>query len=66
MILAWFRRRANERRRRIDIEILGPSLRRNAPNLQIARLAFRQHTNLDHAWTDLSDAEIDKIVDNLK
>jgi hypothetical protein len=55
----------NARRRELDIKLLWPSCKSQAPNMQRAREAFRMHTILDAAWIDLSDDEINSIVDAL-
>lgn len=67
----WWRKR----QRRIDMEILWPSIKDDAlhgqaskdrPSLYLARSAFRMHCLSDPAWTkDLSLIQIEEIVGRL-
>jgi hypothetical protein len=61
-LIAWWRRR----QRRLDLHILGPTLRRQAPTLSVARQAFYLHTVVDPAWRDMDDEEIEKVIEGLK
>ena len=61
----WLFSHWNRRRRNIDIEILWPSCKSKAKDLDKARAVFRFHTSLDPAWSDLSDDQINDIVDRL-
>lgn len=60
-IFNWWRRR----QRKVDMEILWPSIRSQSQNLSRAKLAFRMHINMDPAWQDLSDDEIENVMEKL-
>lgn len=60
--LEWWR----ARRRRIDIEVLWPQLKRTAASPFRARQAFALHVNGDPAWRALDEAEVKSIIDGLK
>jgi hypothetical protein len=53
------------RLRRIDIELLWPTCRDKAQNLDHARAAFAVHAFHDRAWLVLGDDEILEIIDGL-
>jgi hypothetical protein len=57
----WYRRL-----RRIDVEILWPSIRDRAITLNHAHRTFRMHAYQDKAWRILGTNEINRIVDGLK
>lgn len=53
------------RQRAIDLKILWPSCRDQAPDLDTARTAFRWHAMHDKAWLCLGDAEIARRIREL-
>jgi hypothetical protein len=55
----------NELRRQIDLAILWPSCKEQAPDLDHAKAAFAYHAFNDHAWTCLGEAEICRCIDAL-
>ena len=52
--------------RRIDLQILWPSCRDQAPDLDHAKAAFMWHAMHDHAWLVLGEAEIIRRIGALK
>jgi hypothetical protein len=58
-LLEWW----HHRQRRIDLDILWPSIRNNAASLDKAKQAFRMHAYCDRAWNGISRSEIDKILE---
>jgi hypothetical protein len=62
---AWMRRQRATRRDR-DLSTLWPSIRDQSPSLDRARRAFRLHCSIDPVWRDIEDAEIDRIISQLK
>ena len=52
-------------RRKIDLDILWPVCREQAPDLDHAKAAFAVHAFNDRAWTVLGDDEIERIIDGL-
>ena len=55
----------NHRRRQIDLQILWPACKGNAPDLDHARAAFALHAFNDPAWTSLGHDEIVRCIDAL-
>ena len=55
----------NERRRRIDLEILWPACKSNARDLDHAKAAFAFHAHNDPAWLALGEEEMHKRIDAL-
>lgn len=64
-MIKWLIGRWHKRLRSIDIDILWPSCRDGAPDLVTARAAFTIHACHDHAWSNLSNDEINRIIDGL-
>lgn len=64
-LMRWLMRSWSKGQRQIDIEILWPSLCRNAPDAATARRAFFVHATRDPAWAELSDDEVVRIVEGL-
>jgi hypothetical protein len=54
------------RLRRLDLEILWPTCKREAPDLDHAKAAFAYHAFHDPAWLCLGDEMIVAVIDNLK
>lgn len=65
-MIRWLIRKFNARRRRIDLEILWPACRDNAPSIERAREAFFVHAMMDDAWTELGPTEMVRIIEGLK
>lgn len=59
------RRLWNWQRRRIDLRILWPACKAQAPNLITAKAAFALHAFHDVAWANLSEPEIIQIIEEL-
>jgi hypothetical protein len=58
----WWR----ERQRTVDLEVLWPICKEQAPDIKLARSAFFMHCTEDTAWTkDYSVDEIAQYVDAL-
>lgn len=55
-----------KRQRAVDIQCLWPSCKENSSDTDSARAAFRLHTMIDEAWSDMSDEEIDHVVATLR
>jgi hypothetical protein len=53
------------RQRQIDLEILWPSCRDQAPDLDVAKAAFAMHAFHDNAWLVLGEDEIYRIIEGL-
>jgi hypothetical protein len=51
--------------RKIDLDILWPSCRDQAPNLDRAKAAFATHAFHDRAWLWLGEDEIVRRIDQL-
>ena len=56
----------HERERKADLEILWPALCDVSDNIDVAREAFKLHAMTNDSWSDLSDAEIQDVVDKLQ
>lgn len=54
------------RLRRLDCEILWPSCKEHAPDIVIAKRAFRRHTRRNFSWRLLTEAEVDRIIGGLE
>lgn len=65
-MIQWLLRMWRRRLRRIDMNILWPTCKRMAPDLDRAKAAFAAHAFNDHAWCDLSEAEIISIIEGLQ
>lgn len=53
------------RLRRIDREILWPTIKEQAGNIELARDGFLIHASSDHAYSDMTDTELAEYIDNL-
>lgn len=54
------------RRRKIDLEILWPACKGQAPDLDHAKAAFAVHAFQDPAWMILGEEEIKSQIDGLR
>jgi hypothetical protein len=61
LIRSWWR----HRQRRIDLQILWPSLRAQTSDLEHARRAFAAHALHEPAWLELGEETIDRITGKL-
>jgi hypothetical protein len=61
-LLAWW----HARQRAIDIEILWPACRDQAPDLMHAREVFYVHAMCDEAWRSLGHEELTGIIKGLQ
>jgi hypothetical protein len=63
--VAWFNplRWWRALQRRIDLEILWPSLKAQAPDLDHAKAGFAVHAFHDPAWLELGSEEIIRRID---
>jgi hypothetical protein len=57
-MLKWLRDLLAASRRRIDLVILWPSCKEQAPDLDHAKAAFACHAYNDPAWLALGDIEV--------
>jgi hypothetical protein len=64
-VIGWLIRRWHARQRAIDLKILWPTCRDQAPDLDMAKAAFAFHAFNDRAWTELGEAEIIHRIDKL-
>lgn len=60
-LLDWW----HKRQRQIDLDILWPSCRALAPDLDHAKAAFAVHAFHDQAWLCLGEDEIKRRIDAL-
>jgi hypothetical protein len=63
--MRWFWNWYDARRRRIDLEILWPSCKAQARDLDHAKAAFAVHAFNDDAWLSLSEDEIKRRIEEL-
>lgn len=56
----------NHQRRQIDLQILWPSCKKYAPDLDHAKAAFAMHAFNDEAWKSLGHDEIARRIDALE
>jgi len=54
------------RQRQMDVLILWPACREQAPDIETARAAFAAHAYHDPAWLELEDAHIKRIIEALQ
>jgi hypothetical protein len=64
--MRWLLSKWHARLRHIDTEILWPSCRDQASDLDHAKDAFAAHAFHDHAWASLGEAEVYRIIDGLE
>lgn len=62
----WLSRWWRKRQRRIDLQVLWPTLKEFCDNLPQARAAFFLHMQMDSAYADLSTDEKREYVEELK
>jgi hypothetical protein len=62
----WVMRHYNERRRRIDMEILWPQCLAGARDLEHAKMAFALHCHNDPAWRVLGREGINEFIRKLE
>lgn len=62
----WLRKIWFARLRRIDLEILWPSCKKQAPSMDQAKAAFAVHAFNDRAWLFLGEDEIIREIDGLQ
>lgn len=58
---AWWKKRQRE----IDLEILWPSIKSQAPDIQLARDAFLIHASSDPAYDDMTDMQLADYIEKL-
>ncbi len=63
--MTWIRQLWYRRLRRIDMEVLWPSCRRLAKDIDQARAAFACHAMHDPAWLSLGEDEVKAFIDEL-
>jgi hypothetical protein len=61
LILSWWR----ARQRRVDLELLWPTCKQLAPDLDHARMAFAVHALQDPAWLTLGMDRLQEEIDRL-
>ena len=61
----WFFRWWHRRQRKIDLEILWPACKAQAPDMDHAKAVFAFHAFNDLAWTELGHDEIYRRIDQL-
>lgn len=61
-LFRFFRSLWNQRRRRIDLQILWPVCKANAKSLEAAKVAFSAHVYNDPAWAELDGEHLRQIV----
>ena len=64
-VIRWFLGLWYARLRRIDIELLRPTCRDQARNIDHAKAAFAVHAFNDRAWLFLGHDKIIEIIDGL-
>lgn len=64
--MRWLRSLWYARLRKIDMDILWPTCRDQAKNLDNARAAFAVHAMNDPAWMFLGEEAACQIIDGLK
>jgi hypothetical protein len=66
-MIQWVMQIWREAQRRVDLQMLWPSCKRHAPDLEHAKAVFYWHTMQDEAWTtDYTDTELIDFVDALR
>lgn len=65
-MLDWLFSWQHRLRRRIDLDILWPECKANAPDITLAKVAFAMHAFHDRAWLVLGEDEIRRQIDELK
>lgn len=61
----WLIGKWHERQRAVDLQLLWPSCKKQAPDLDHAKAAFAWHAFRDKAWLILGEAEIRRRIDEL-
>jgi len=65
-MIRWLTSWWHARQRDIDLKILWPTCKREADDLDHAKMAFAYHAFHDHAWLCLGHDEIKRRIDNLQ
>lgn len=66
-IARWIARLWRRRLRSIDLQVLWPECVRQAPSIEMARVAFAMHAFHDSAWmADYSEEELEIFIDRLE
>jgi hypothetical protein len=65
-MMRWLLNLWRNRQREVDLEILWPSCKEQAVDLDHAKAAFAMHAFHDRAWLVLGDDEIRRRIDGLK
>lgn len=64
--IRWLVRLWHKRQRDIDIQLLWPTCRDVAPEIDVARAAFACHALHDSAWAEIGEDEIIKFISTLE
>ena len=64
-MIRWLLRRWHARQRAIDVDVLWPACRDQAPDLDTARAAFAVHAYRDNAWMELGGEELARRIGEL-
>lgn len=64
--MKWLKTWWYKRQRTIDLQILWPSCRNLAPNLDQAKAAFAVHAFNDPAWMSLGENEVIRRIGELQ
>ena len=64
-MLRWIANWWHARQRAVDLEILWPACKANAPNMAQAKMAFAVHAFRDEAWLCLGHDDIVRRIDEL-
>jgi hypothetical protein len=62
LITRWW----HARMRRLDLKILWPTCKREAPDLDYAKAAFAYHALHDPAWLELGEEGLMAAIDELR
>lgn len=64
--LNWLADIWHARQRSVDLDVLWPTCKAQAPDMYTAKLVFSMHAFQDEAWTCLGEAEIRRRIDELQ
>jgi hypothetical protein len=65
-MIRWIVGKYYARLRRLDIEVLWPAIKKEALNVDDAKLVFTHHADCDPAWIFLGSKKIDEIIGGLE
>lgn len=65
-MIRWLIRRWHARQRAIDLDILWPSCKNLAQDIDYAKAAFAVHAYNDPAWLELGEDGLYDFIDNLR